>query len=99
MKAMLNRLPKESKHGFKDIKSLASSRGNRPSPIQLLLSGGKRLLPPSIQLGPRSVGWVETEINAVNVARILGKTDEEIKSLVMRLVKERVHLAEGAANV
>ena len=50
-------------------------------------------------LGPRSVGWVETEINAVNVARILGKTDEEIKSLVMRLVKERVHLAEGAANV
>lgn len=99
MKAMLNRLPKESKHGFKDIKSLASSRGNRPSPIQLLLSGGKGLLPPSIQLGPRSVGWVETEINAVNVARILGKTDEEIKSLVMRLVKERVHLAEGAANV
>lgn len=59
----------------------------------------KGLLPPSIQLGPRSVGWVETEINAVNVARILGKTDEEIKSLVMRLVKERVHLAEGAANV
>ena len=57
----------------------------------------KGLLPPSI--GPRSVGWVETEINAVNVARILGKTDEEIKSLVMRLVKERVHLAEGAANV
>lgn len=32
----------------------------------------KGLLPPSIQLGPRSVGWVETEINAVNVARILG---------------------------
>lgn len=59
----------------------------------------KGLLPPSIQLGPRSVGWVETEINAVNAARILGKTDEEIKSLVMRLVKDRVHLAEGATNV
>ena len=56
----------------------------------------KGLLPPSIQLG---VGWVETEINAVNAARILGKTDEEIKSLVMRLVKDRVHLAEGATNV
>ena len=59
----------------------------------------KGLLPPSVQLGPRSVGWVESEINAVNAARILGKTDEEIKSLVMRLVKDRVHLAEGAANV
>ena len=52
-----------------------------------------------INKGPRSVGWVESEINAVNAARILGKNDEEIKSLVMRLVKERVHLAEGAANV
>ena len=59
----------------------------------------KGLLPPAVQLGPRSVGWVESEINAVNVARILGKNDEEIKALVMRLVKDRVHLAEGAANV
>ncbi len=59
----------------------------------------KGLLPPSVQLGPRSVGWVESEIEAVNFARILGKNDEEIKSLVMRLVKDRVHLAVGAANV
>ncbi len=59
----------------------------------------KGLLPPSIQLGPRSVGWVESEIDTINAARILGRNDEEIKSLVMRLVKERVHLAEGATNV
>lgn len=95
MKAMLNRLPKESKHGFKDIAQEATGLPRSSFYSQV----AKGLLPPSIQLGPRSVGWVETEINAVNVARILGKTDEEIKSLVMRLVKERVHLAEGAANV
>ena len=59
----------------------------------------KGLLPPSIPLGPRSVGWVESEINAVNAARILGNNDEEIKSLVMRLVKDREQLAEGATNV
>lgn len=83
------------------LKILRASQAQEATglPDQLYLSDGKRASPPSIQLGPRSVGWVETEINAVNVARILGKTDEEIKSLVMRLVKERVHLAEGAANV
>lgn len=56
---------------------------------------GKGLLPPSVQLGPRSVGWVESEINAVNVARILGRSDEEIKNLVIQLVKDRSQLAEG----
>jgi len=59
----------------------------------------KGLLPPSIQLGPRSVGWVESEINAVNIARILGKSDEEIKALVIRLVRNRQQLSEGASNV
>lgn len=95
---MLNRLPKESKHGFKDIKSLASSRGNRPSPIQLLLSGGKMASATLDSAWPRSVGWVETEINAVNVAG-LGKTDEETNRWFMLVDEERVHLAEGAANV
>ena len=85
---------------LKILRASQAPRGNRrlPDPA-FTLRWQKGFCHPRFELGPRSVGWVETEINAVNVARILGKTDEEIKSLVMRLVKERVHLAEGAANV
>lgn len=53
------------------------------------------LLPPSIQLGKRSVGWLESEINAVICARIQGKSEEEIKSLVQNLVNNRKNLVQG----
>ncbi len=43
------------------------------------------LWPKPVKLGPRSVGWPETEIEALNKARIAGKTDEEIRRLVLNL--------------
>ncbi len=55
----------------------------------------KGLLPPAIQLGARSVGWVDSEINAVNVARVLGKSDDEIRALITQLVKDRIKLQGG----
>lgn len=47
------------------------------------------LLPPPIRMGKRSVGWLESEINAVICARVKNKSDDEIKSLVQDLVNKR----------
>jgi prophage regulatory protein len=44
-----------------------------------------RLMPRPIRLGPRMVGWPESEIAALNAARIRGANDEEIRALVLDL--------------
>lgn len=51
------------------------------------------LLTKPVQLGPRSVGWPDYEVKAINAARIAGKTDAEIKTLVNRLHAKREQLA------
>ena len=53
------------------------------------------LLPAPIKNGKRSSAWPLSEILAVNRARIAGKTDDEIRSLVSELVARR---AEGMAG-
>lgn len=42
-----------------------------------------------VSLGARSVGWPANEVAAINVARIAGKTDDEIRALVIRLEAAR----------
>ena len=44
------------------------------------------LIPPPISLGGRAKGYVESEIDAVLKAMIAGKTEAEIKTLVLELV-------------
>lgn len=51
------------------------------------------LLTKPIQLGPRSVGWPDYEVKAINAARISGKTDADIRALVTRLHAQRTELA------
>jgi prophage regulatory protein len=46
-------------------------------------------LPTGISLGDRSVGWVEDEIETVLMAMISGKTEKEIKVLVIQIIKNR----------
>jgi prophage regulatory protein len=48
----------------------------------------KELTPP-VRLGSRAVGWPANEISAINAARIAGKTGNEIREIVARLVAER----------
>ncbi|MEA3277557.1 MAG: AlpA family phage regulatory protein [Pseudomonadota bacterium] len=38
-----------------------------------------------VKLGARSSGWPEHEVDAINAARISGKSDAEIRSLVDQL--------------
>jgi prophage regulatory protein len=40
-------------------------------------------------LGGRTVGWPAGEVAAINAARIAGKSNEEIRALVVRLEADR----------
>lgn len=50
---------------------------------------------PSVSLGEHSVAWPEHEITAINAARIAGQSDDEIRTLVKRLVADRQTLVAG----
>ncbi len=42
-----------------------------------------------VSLGARAVGWPSGEVAALNSARIAGKSDEEIRALVVKLEAAR----------
>lgn len=46
-----------------------------------------------VQIGQRAVGWPDTEVSAINMARIAGKSEAEIRELVNRLHAKRSELA------
>ena len=64
--------------------------GYSRSTLYLRISQGLWTRP--VSLGPRAVGWPAGEVAAINAARIAGRTDDEIRQLVVRL-----HLARGTA--
>ena len=45
-----------------------------------------------VKIGQRSVGWVMTEVQAINAARIAGKSETEIRELMTRLHAKRLEL-------
>lgn len=47
------------------------------------------LFPPALNLGARATGYIAEEVQAVLTARSIGMSDEELKSLVSRLVRYR----------
>lgn len=44
---------------------------------------------PAVAIGKRSVGWPSHEVDSINSARIAGRTDDEIRTLVAKLVLAR----------
>lgn len=42
-----------------------------------------------VSLGARAVGWPSDEVAAINGARIAGKSDEEVRALVVQLEADR----------
>jgi prophage regulatory protein len=42
-----------------------------------------------VKLGGRAVGWPEYEVEAILMARIAGKSDDEIRTLVAKLEADR----------
>lgn len=69
------------------IPAAKSQSGYSRSTIYLRIAQG--LWTRQISLGPRAVGWPANEIGALNAARISGKTDAEIRELVIKLEAAR----------
>ena len=46
-----------------------------------------------VAVGQRAKGWPSFEVQAINAARIAGKTDDDIRELVKRLHANRAELA------
>jgi prophage regulatory protein len=46
-----------------------------------------------VLIGQRSVGWPQRDVTAINLARIAGKSDAEIRELVKRLHAKRLEPA------
>jgi prophage regulatory protein len=61
------------------------------STIYLRISQGLWTTP--VSLGARAVGWPAGEVAALNAARIAGKSDQEIRALVVRLEAARKSVA------
>lgn len=67
--------------------------GYSRSTIYLHISQG--LWPRPVSLGARAVGWPAGEVAALNAARIAGKSDTEIRSLVARLEAARKFVVDS----
>lgn len=73
------------------LPAVKSESGLSRSTIYLRIAQGLWTKP--ISLGARAVGWPSSEVAAINAARIAGKTDEEIRALVIKLEAARKAVA------
>jgi prophage regulatory protein len=69
------------------LPAVKSQSGLSRSTVYLRISQGLWTKP--ISLGARAVGWPSSEVTAINAARIAGKSDEEIRALVLKLEAAR----------
>ena len=74
-------------HTILRIPAAKAQSGYSRSTIYLRISQG--LWTKQISLGPRCIGWPANEVAALNAARISGKTDDEIRALVVKLEAAR----------
>lgn len=56
------------------------------------------LFVPPVKVGRRAVAWPRHEYQAINAARLAGKTDEQIKELVRELIQARKAFGDGGAK-
>jgi prophage regulatory protein len=77
-------------------KQVEAETGYSRSTIYLRISQG--LWPRPVSLGARAVGWPAGEVSAINAARIAGKPDAAIRTLVSQLevARKAPSLAEAA---
>ncbi len=74
-------------HTILRIPAVKSESGLSRSTIYLRIAQGLWTKP--VSLGARAVGWPSDEVAAINAARIAGKTDEEVRTLVVKLEADR----------
>lgn len=75
------------------LPTVKAQSGYSRSTIYLRIAQG--LWTKQVSLGPRCVGWPAHEVAALNATRIAGKTDHEIRELVVKLEAARKTTAGG----
>jgi prophage regulatory protein len=76
------------------LPAVLAKSGVSRSTIYLRVRQG--LWPNPVKLGPRSIGWPASEVEAINAARIGGLADDEIRALVIQLEAARKPLSSVA---
>ena len=74
-------------HTILRLPAVLRERGRSRSAHYMDIQQG--LFTPPVPIGARAVGWPADELDALNAARIAGKTDEEIRALVAKLEAAR----------
>ena len=74
-------------HNILRLPDVKSEIGLSRSTIYLRITQG--LWPRPVKLGARAVGWPANEVRAMNVARIAGKSDDDIRQIVVKLEAAR----------
>ena len=74
-------------HTILRLPAVLSERGRSRSAHYLDIKQGLFTRP--VAIGVRAVGWPADEVAALNVARIAGKTDDEVRALVVKLEAAR----------
>ena len=73
------------------LPAIKTSTGLSRSTIYLRIAQGE--FPKPVSLGGRAVGWPASEVAALNAARIAGKSNSEIRELVVTLEAARKTVA------
>jgi prophage regulatory protein len=74
-------------HTILRLPDIKTSTGLSRSTIYLRIA--QMVFPKPVSLGGRAVGWPANEVAALNAARIAGKSDDEIRDLVVKLQAAR----------
>lgn len=81
-------------HTLLRLPAVKAQSGYSRSTIYLRMSQGLWTKP--VSLGARAVAWPAGDVAALNAARISGKTDEQIRSLVLKLESARLAVVGDA---
>ena len=79
-------------HKILRLPAVKSESGYSRSTIYLRISQGLWVRP--VHLGSRAVGFPSREVEALNAARISGKSDDEIRALVVKLHAARTEAGQ-----
>ncbi len=74
-------------HTILRLPAVLKRRGRSRSSHYADINAGLYVKP--VQIGSRAVGTPEDEVDALNAARIAGKSDDEIRALVLKLEAAR----------
>lgn len=56
------------------------------------------LFPSQVSLGPRTVGWLKSEVDCVMLARVNGYSNDKVATLVSRLHSERETMLQNSLS-